>query len=115
MILNKYLAHILSHDELLFVTGGLGLAIEGPSKAEIQCKDNKDGTATITYTPVAPGDYKIIIKFAGHLIPGAPYTARITPARKGLTFQLRKSFTFLNLSLGHTLSAGHTLYRTPSV
>ena len=60
--------------------GGLGLAIEGPSKAEIQCKDNKDGTATITYTPVAPGDYKIIIKFAGHLIAGAPYTARISPA-----------------------------------
>jgi len=70
----------------------LGLAIEGPSKAEIQCKDNKDGTATITYTPVAPGDYKIIIKFAGHLIAGAPYTARITPAREDFIFKLRNRF-----------------------
>jgi filamin len=60
--------------------GGLGLAIEGPSKAEIQCKDNKDGTATITYTPVTPGDYKIVIKFAGKLIEGAPFTAKVAPA-----------------------------------
>ena len=26
--------------------GGLGLAIEGPSEALMQCEDNKDGTAT---------------------------------------------------------------------
>jgi filamin len=58
--------------------GGLGLSIEGPSKAEIQCKDNKDGTATITYTPVTPGEYKIIIKFAGQMIPGGPFTAKIS-------------------------------------
>jgi len=60
--------------------GGLGLAIEGPSKAEIQCKDNKDGTATITYTPVVPGDYKIVVKFAGQLIQGAPFVAKIAPS-----------------------------------
>jgi len=64
----------------LLYAGGLGLAIEGPSKAEIQCKDNKDGTATITYTPSTPGDYKIVIKFAGQLIQGAPYTAKVAPA-----------------------------------
>jgi filamin len=60
--------------------GGLGLGIEGPSKAEIQCKDNRDGSATITYTPVAPGDYKITVKFAGQPIQGAPFVAKVSPA-----------------------------------
>ncbi|CAB1315690.1 unnamed protein product, partial [Coregonus sp. 'balchen'] len=41
------------------ITGGLDLAIEGPSKAEICCQDNKDGTCTVTYLPVLPGDYQI--------------------------------------------------------
>jgi len=61
-------------------TGGLGLAIEGPSKADIQCKDNKDGTATLTYTPTTPGEYKLVVKFAGQLIEGAPFTVRVSPA-----------------------------------
>jgi len=60
--------------------GGLGLGIEGPSKAEIQCKDNRDGTATITYTPVVAGDYKITIKFAGQPIQGAPFIAKVAPS-----------------------------------
>ena len=34
--------------------------MEGPSKAEITCKDNKDGTCTVSYLPTAPGDYSII-------------------------------------------------------
>lgn len=66
----------------MILKGGLGLAIEGPSKAEIQCRDNRDGTATIIYTPVAAGEYRIVIKFAGQLIVGAPYVAKITPPRK---------------------------------
>ena len=58
--------------------GGLGLAIEGPSKAEIQCKDNKDGTATVTYVPPTPGEYKIVIKYAGQPITDTPYFAKIS-------------------------------------
>ncbi len=58
--------------------GGLGVAIEGPSKVEIQPKDNKDGTVTITYTPTLPGEYKIVVKWAGQIIEGAPYFARIS-------------------------------------
>ena len=72
--------------------GGLGLAIEGPSKAEIQCKDNKDGTATISYTPTVPGDYKIVIKFAGNLIQGAPFTAKVSPSECELLTWLPVSF-----------------------
>ena len=38
-----------SHRSIL---GGLSVAVEGSSKAEIQCKDNKDGTCDVTYWPV---------------------------------------------------------------
>uniref|UniRef100_A0A3B3DX68 Filamin C, gamma b (actin binding protein 280) n=1 Tax=Oryzias melastigma TaxID=30732 RepID=A0A3B3DX68_ORYME len=58
--------------------GGLSLAVEGPSKAEISCKDNKDGTCIVSYMPTAPGDYNIIVKFDDKHIAGSPFTARIT-------------------------------------
>ncbi|CAB1322710.1 unnamed protein product, partial [Coregonus sp. 'balchen'] len=58
--------------------GGLSLAVEGPSKAEITCKDNKDGTCTVSYLPTSPGDYNIIVKFDNKHIPGSPFTAKIT-------------------------------------
>uniref|UniRef100_A0A4W4DVE2 Calponin-homology (CH) domain-containing protein n=1 Tax=Electrophorus electricus TaxID=8005 RepID=A0A4W4DVE2_ELEEL len=58
--------------------GGLSLAVEGPSKAEISCKDNKDGTCAVSYLPTAPGDYNIIVKFDNKNIPGSPFTAKIT-------------------------------------
>lgn len=35
--------------------GGLALAVHGPSKAEIQCTDNGDGTCTVQYVPEEPG------------------------------------------------------------
>ncbi|XP_032822250.2 filamin-C isoform X1 [Petromyzon marinus] len=57
--------------------GGLSLAVEGPSKAEISCKDNKDGTCTVSYLPTAPGAYSIIVKFDDQHIPGSPFTAKI--------------------------------------
>jgi len=58
--------------------GGLALAVEGPSKAEIHCVDNKDGTCSVSYLPTVPGEYSIIIKFADQHIVGSPFTANIT-------------------------------------
>nr|XP_057923391.1 filamin-C isoform X2 [Doryrhamphus excisus] len=58
--------------------GGLSLAVEGPSKAEISCKDNKDGTCTVSYLPTAPGDYNVIVKFDDEHILGSPFSAKIT-------------------------------------
>jgi Ca2+-dependent lipid-binding protein len=58
--------------------GGLSLAVEGPSKAEINCHDNKDGTVSVSYMPTAPGEYKITAKFADKHIPGSPFTCKIT-------------------------------------
>ncbi|KAF7207732.1 filamin-B isoform X1 [Nothobranchius furzeri] len=58
--------------------GGLDLAIEGPSKAEISCVDNKDGTCSVCYLPSLPGDYNILVKYNDEHIAGSPFTARIT-------------------------------------
>lgn len=58
--------------------GGLSLAIEGPSKADISCVDNQDGTCTVSYLPVLPGDYSILVKYNEKHIPGSPFSARIT-------------------------------------
>ncbi|XP_011253234.2 filamin-A isoform X4 [Camponotus floridanus] len=58
--------------------GGLSLAVEGPSKAEICCHDNKDGTVSVSYLPTAPGEYKITVKFGDKHIKGSPFVAKIT-------------------------------------
>ena len=60
------------------LTGGLSLAIEGPSKTEIKCVDNGDGTCTVTYLPTAPGEYNITVKFADKHISGSPFVAKVT-------------------------------------
>lgn len=52
--------------------------MEGPSKAEISCHDNKDGTVSVSYLPTAPGEYKISVKFGDKNIKGSPFTAKIT-------------------------------------
>lgn len=51
-------------------TGGLGLAIEGPSEAKMSCKDNKDGSCSVEYMPFTPGEYDVNITFGGLPIPG---------------------------------------------
>uniref|UniRef100_A0A0L8H0B8 Calponin-homology (CH) domain-containing protein n=1 Tax=Octopus bimaculoides TaxID=37653 RepID=A0A0L8H0B8_OCTBM len=60
--------------------GGLSLSIEGPSKATINCVDNKDGTCTVSYLPTAPGEYCITVKFADSNISGSPFKPKITPS-----------------------------------
>lgn len=83
---------------MLFPSGGLSLAVEGPSKAEITCKDNKDGTCTVSYLPTAPGDYNIIVKFDNKHIPGSPFTAKITG--KNIFFPHRLTSEISDISSG---------------
>lgn len=71
----------------------------GPSNGEIRnvtCKDNQDGTATVNYATTAPGDYKIILKFAGQLVEGGPFTAGIVECKR--MCYCRDSVSFMNLS-----------------
>ncbi|KAL5013398.1 hypothetical protein ScPMuIL_007668 [Solemya velum] len=57
--------------------GGLSLSIEGPSKADIECHDNDDGTCRVTYKPTEPGNYIVNIKFADEHVPGSSFTVKV--------------------------------------
>lgn len=57
-----------------------GFSIEGPSQAKIDCKDNGDGSADVTYFPVAPGEYAVHILCNDQDIPNSPYMVQIQPA-----------------------------------
>ncbi|XP_072310047.1 filamin-C isoform X2 [Eucyclogobius newberryi] len=96
--------------------GGLSLAVEGPSKAEISCKDNKDGTCTVSYMPTVPGDYNIIVKFDDKHIPGSPFTAKITGDDSMRMSQLNVgASTDVSLKITETdLSSLTTFIRAPS-
>uniref|UniRef100_UPI00358FEB07 filamin-C-like isoform X2 n=1 Tax=Myxine glutinosa TaxID=7769 RepID=UPI00358FEB07 len=78
--------------------GGLSLAIEGPSKAEITCNDNNDGTCLVSYMPIAPGDYTILVNFDGKHILGSPFTARVT-ARDTIRMSEKELRTSQNIPL----------------
>lgn len=60
-------------------TGGLGLTVEGPCEAKIECQDNGDGSCAVSYLPTEPGEYTINILFAEAHIPGSPFKATIQP------------------------------------
>ncbi|XP_043200380.1 filamin-A-like isoform X4 [Amphibalanus amphitrite] len=58
--------------------GGLALAVEGPSKTDINCHDNKDGTVSVSYLPTSPGIYHVSVKFADKDIKGSPFPVKVT-------------------------------------
>uniref|UniRef100_A0A3Q2XSL4 Uncharacterized protein n=1 Tax=Hippocampus comes TaxID=109280 RepID=A0A3Q2XSL4_HIPCM len=58
-------------------TGGLGLTVEGPCEAKIECQDNGDGSCSVSYLPTEPGEYNINILFADQHIPGSPFKAAV--------------------------------------
>ncbi|KTF73888.1 hypothetical protein cypCar_00040173, partial [Cyprinus carpio] len=58
-------------------TGGLGLTVEGPTEAKIECSDNGDGTCSVSYLPTEPGEYLVNILFEDVHIPGSPFHADI--------------------------------------
>lgn len=62
------------------VSSTTGFSIEGPSQAKIDCKDNGDGSADVTYWPTQPGEYAVHILCNEEDIPQAPYMAQIQPA-----------------------------------
>lgn len=50
--------------------GDLSISIQGPSKAELSCNENKGGLANIVYRPTEPGIYILSVKFAGAHVNG---------------------------------------------
>jgi len=59
--------------------GGLGVTVEGPCEAAINCRDNGDGTCSVAYLPTEMGEYSINITFNDEHIPGSPFQAFISP------------------------------------
>lgn len=53
--------------------GGLSIAVEGPSRAEISFEDRKDGSCGVSYIAQEPGDYEVSIKFNDEYIPDSPF------------------------------------------
>lgn len=51
--------------------------ISGPSKAQIKCADQTDGTLQISYKPTEPGNYVLNLKFADHHVEGSPFNIKI--------------------------------------
>jgi filamin len=64
-------------------SGALAVTVDGPSKVQLNCREVEEGYE-FTYTPSAPGDYLITIKYAGNThIPGSPFKAVITGSGAG--------------------------------
>ncbi|PKU27491.1 filamin-hypothetical protein [Limosa lapponica baueri] len=58
--------------------GALAVTIDGPSKVKLDCVECPEGHR-VTYTPMAPGNYLISIKYGGpHHIVGSPFKAKVT-------------------------------------
>jgi len=63
------------------VSGGgskLDISVDGPSKADIKDKSEKDGQTHVTYVPFSPGEYDVSIKAGGKHIHGSPFSAKIS-------------------------------------
>lgn len=72
-------------------TGSLGLAIEGPSEAKMTCKDNRDGSCSVEYTPTEGGDYDVSIQFAEKHIPGSPFKVKFG---RNIKFEKKKKTVY---------------------
>jgi len=54
----------------------LAVNISGPSRVELISREVDEGYE-FSYTPLAPGDYLITVKYAGTHVPGSPFNAHI--------------------------------------
>lgn len=62
-------------------SGSLALTIDGPSKVKMDCQEGPEGYK-VAYTPMAPGNYLISIKYGGpqHIV-GSPFKAKVSGPR----------------------------------
>jgi len=61
--------------------GGLGLTIDGPTEAKIECFDKGGGLFDVRYWPTEPGEYTTNILFDDKPIPQSPFRAQVNPAK----------------------------------
>lgn len=94
-------------------TGGLGLAMEGPSEAKMSCTDNKDGSCSVEYVPYEPGTYNLNITYGGQPITGAePLLFRDSSSLSvsfSLTHLLVASFVISSFTKSTNLLSGSSI------
>ena len=59
--------------------GSLAISVEGPSKAQIDFLDRKDGSCYVSYVVEEAGEYSVGIRFNEEHIPLSPYKVFISP------------------------------------
>lgn len=63
--------------------------MEGPSKADIEFEDRKDGSCGVIYKVTESGAYEVSIKFNDDHIPGSPFPVFIEEPADGMGGQKR--------------------------
>ncbi|CAJ0932819.1 unnamed protein product, partial [Mesorhabditis belari] len=58
--------------------GGLSVSVQGPSKAELKCKEVKPGLIAVHYRPTEAGKYTVNIKFAEQHVKESPLSVVCT-------------------------------------
>ncbi|KAK5984344.1 Filamin-A, partial [Trichostrongylus colubriformis] len=76
-------AECMKDNEILIDTskagyGGLSVSVQGPSKAELSCKEVKAGLIKVLYKPTEPGVYVVAVKFADSHVKDSPFTVQCT-------------------------------------
>jgi filamin len=101
-----------------YVTGNakdIEVKIEGPGKADIVKKEQKDGTVAVVYLPLSPGEYDIHIKHKGRAIHGSPFSAKISGEgrkRSQMSFPATSEYTLGGKDVDLTNMVG--TMKTPS-
>ena len=54
----------------------------GPSQAKINCVDQGDGSADVSYLPTVAGEYAVHVLCNDEDIPKSPFMAQILPATR---------------------------------
>ena len=83
----------------------LAVNISGPSRVELISREVEQGYE-FSYTPLAPGDYLIVVKYAGTHVPGSPFNAHIEGLSAGwnlctnATYVLQEAYSlFVNFNV----------------
>ncbi|KAG9509537.1 Filamin-A [Fragariocoptes setiger] len=94
--------------------GGLSVSVEGPSKADLSSRESADGTLKVYYKPFEPGYYTINIKYADHVVPGSPFTIKVSGSgsnpQKSTLRKVRKAEPTVDVN-----SECHFSFKLPSV
>ncbi|KAF7253754.1 Filamin-C [Varanus komodoensis] len=98
--------------------GGLSIAVEGPSKAEIAFEDRKDGSCGVSYIVQEPGDYE---ETGLKVNQPASFAVQLNGARGVIDAKVHTPSGVVEecyvseLDSGPRLSGGHSLHETSTV